>query len=84
MEITFKRTCIRIGYNTLEDPKIGYNCNDKVDFCHEISIGRLYICWTQKGEIKWKLQSLARFCFLRVSSSVSCLLIRREVGPGRA
>ena len=26
---------------------------------------------------------LARFYFLRVSSSVSCLLSRREVGPGR-
>jgi len=48
-EFTIKNFDFRIGYDNLIDMTFGYNYNPSVDFCYEIVIGRLFICWT-KGE----------------------------------
>ena len=44
-EFTIKNKNFRIGYNKYTDPHFGYNYDAWVDFCHEFSIGRFYICW---------------------------------------
>ena len=38
---------MKIGWNTYYS-YWGYNYNEDVDYVHEISFGRLYICWKGK------------------------------------